>query len=138
MQMSPRVERDLKKYAHLIGGVDVDGKEYRQPEENRLKEHLFYVRNRDMDGGSGEFMLGHVIRSKVIDGVYDIEYIGLNRHTRRPRENEEITKEHRKVLDRVKLLGDRQRKDIIQSKIEHLETLGIFTTEEELLAEISQ
>lgn len=132
MQISPRVERNLAKFAHIIGGRDSDGKDHRIPEENRLKEHLFYVFNRDMDGGSGEFMLGHVIRGKIIDGIYDIEYLGLARHARKPREGETITKDHQKVLDRIAILGDRQKRDILQSKVSHLETLGIFTTEEEL------
>lgn len=132
MQVSPRVEKNLKKFAHVIGGEDDNHVQHRRPDDAQLKEHLFFLKNREMDGASGEFMLGHIIRGKIIDGIYDIEYVGLNRHTRKPRKDEAITKDHQKVLDRVEVLKERQDRDIIQGKLEHLESMGIFTTEEEL------
>lgn len=133
MQFGQRQDRYMKKFAPIIGGIDTQGVRHQIPDDSRLKQHLFYLKNLDMENASGEFMLGHVIRGKVIDGIYEIEYLGLNKHSKRPKEGQLITKEHQKVIDRIDLLGERQRKEIAQAKMNHLETLGIFVDEDEAM-----
>lgn len=129
MKKSPRVETLLKKYAHIVGGTDAQGQKWPVLPENQLKQHLFYVKNESMEHGSGEFVFAHAIVPMIIDDLYSIDYVGLNKHTFEPKEGEELSKEHKATLAKFKRLCERQAKDVAEGTKSWKESQGIYTDE---------
>jgi len=133
MKQSPRVTRLLQKFAHITGGLDADGRSWPQ-DAAKQKQHLFHIRNRDMDTPHGTFVLGHVIQELIVDDYYDIEYLGLHRDFIHPYLSPNVqpkTKEQKEMYKRVIKLLERQEKDLAYGRRVADEQQGIFRLEEE-------
>ena len=79
MKNQKRIERLLAKYAPLLGGTDENGKEYKfkaNEIDAKQLQHIFWLKNRDEDNAAGAFVRGNVIKDKIRDDYYEIDYIG--------------------------------------------------------------
>lgn len=130
MQYPPRTITLLKKYAHIIGGADEAGFIHPQ-DEKRQRSHLFVVKNRDVENASYAFMTGDTIEGKIIDGYYDISYIGLHKDYLPP-DKAPITPEQKAVRKKVQKYWDRQEADIKQQNIARDAMQGIFHYDEDV------
>lgn len=129
MKHSQRVIRLLQRFAPLVGGKDANDNQI-VVDEARQKQHLFFVRNRDMDEPHWAPVLGHVITALVKDDIYEIEYVGLHRDWL-PEHITPVTKEQKEVRKKVNRFLKKQQEDIAYGVKMKQERDGIFEVEGE-------
>lgn len=127
MKHSQRVTRLLQKVAALVGGKDENDYNHKVTEAKQ-KQHLFFVRNKDIDEPHWSPVLGHVIRDLIRDDLYDVEYVGLHRDYL-PEGVQPSTKEQKEVRKKMTKFLKRQEADIAFGRKMKNERDGIFEQE---------
>jgi cellobiose phosphorylase len=128
MRHNQRVMRLLSEYAPILGGVDSTGFNHPQ-DEAKQKQHIFAIRNKDMEEPHWAFVLGHVVVSLIKDDFYEIEYLGLHKYCI-PLTREAKTKEQKDMRKKILKYARRQDADIAYGKRMNDERQGIFTDDE--------
>lgn len=99
--MSFRKLEYKQKFAHIVGGEDEDGVFHRidkDPEKARAKkkQHLFWVKHRDIPGASGHSVLGDTLMDYINEDKYEIEYLGKHEHWK---SNKNLLKKVKEQID---------------------------------------
>lgn len=89
MKNKKRIQKLLAEFAPILGsddcGEDANGNKYKfgKDKEARQKQHLFYIKNKELENVSGEFVLGHVIPDIIRDDCYEVVYLGPHNNPNR-------------------------------------------------------
>lgn len=129
MKQSQRVTSLLAKYASIIGGTDVNGTAHPQDPEKQ-KQHLFVIRNKDMDEPHWAFVPGNVIASIIIDDCYEVDHIGLQRDYLPP-DVDPVSPAQKEVRKKILKYTRKQDQDIQYGLRMNRERQGIFEAETE-------
>jgi hypothetical protein len=103
-----------ESFAHLIGGVDSEGREHRLARTEaqaqiKRKQHLFAVLETEKENMMWEFVNGQNLLEFIRTGRYKIEYLGLNRdHLANKKVRQKMLEQVKQQVEGIKAKHERQ------------------------------